>query len=168
MLAATESLNKITTLIDDIGIETRKQTEQMETVFSPSSATATKKNLINEFAKFLKSKANEIQQSAVIGRQNYETFADEFILAASMQRETADPETYASEIAQFLAEAEKSLSLIPTNRMSIASFKEAVAALPKITIQINQAKKQLIGALDDCIKLFDEVERKIYDISART
>ena len=89
-------------------------------------------------------------------------------MLAAIERNTTEKDKYQDSISKFLKEAEVMLAAIPENRDSIVKFKKSVDDLPKITIQFNQARRLLQDALDECIELFDQTERNIYEITATT
>lgn len=166
--ASVTSLESITGIIEAIGEETNRQVLEVEKISSPAIPAKEKKTVINGFANFLKSKAADLKREAAAARENFTSFVGGLLIAANFERQHGDAEKYKNDIARFLAEAENILVTIPQNRASILSMKTAVENLPRITIQFNQAKKELIDALDECLDLFDHAEMGIYKITAGT
>jgi hypothetical protein len=166
--ASVSSLNQISSLMAEITAETDKQTAEIERLSWPSMPAKERKVIANNFASFLKSKAVNLRQEAEIARGNFAKYTGAFIVAANIEREQVDEERYKEEIYAFLKAAEEMLLQIPQSRISISGFKSAVSNLPRITIQFNQAKRLLLEAIDECLQLFDETERNIYEITAKT
>lgn len=165
---AAASLTRITTLIEEIGAETNAQVSEVERISTPAVGASEKKAVINGFASFLKLKANELKREATVTRENFDIFVSSFIVASNVQRQDGEGHHYKESIALFLAEAEKILTTIPESRVSVMAFKVATENIPRITIQFNQAKKALVEALTECLAMFDQTEKGIYEITAGT
>lgn len=159
---AAASLTRITTLIEEIGAETNAQVSEVERISTPAVGASEKK------ASFLKLKANELKREATVTRENFDIFVSSFIVASNVQRQDGEGHHYKESIALFLAEAEKILTTIPESRVSVMAFKVATENIPRITIQFNQAKKALVEALTECLAMFDQTEKGIYEITAGT
>lgn len=162
------SINRINELIVEIGTETNRQVAEMENTLISNASAADKKTFINHFAEFLKSRASALEQEARIARVNFGRFTGAVVVIAGVQKESDRPEQYKEELAVFLGVAETILANLAKSRMSVAGFRSAVANIPRITVQFNQAKRLLLHAIDECHALFDEVERGIFEVTAKT
>jgi hypothetical protein len=162
------SLNRMAALILEIGVETEKQVPEVERLSSPSISATEKKCAINAFASFLKMKADDLKQEVSIAQENFDLFANSFIMLAEIEREDGDVDKYKEGLTDFLKQAEGMLASLTSNREPVLQFKNSVENLPRITIQFNQAKRMLKEALNECLQLFDQVERSIYEITAKT
>ncbi|PIT03285.1 hypothetical protein TSA1_22875 [Bradyrhizobium nitroreducens] len=163
-----KSLTRITELMQEIASETNKQVATIESQLISNASSAEKRAFINHFADFLKSKAIALDQEAKAARASFSLFASSIVALAGLQKESQESEKYRSELANFLSVAELMLNTVIENRTSIAGFRTAVVNIPRITIQFNQAKKLLLDAIDECQVFFDEVERGIFEITAKT
>jgi hypothetical protein len=166
LAASIASSARIAPLVNEIAEETNRQV----TVFEQSvSLPATqKKAVVNDFASFLKSKAAELKREASSARESFDVFADATILAAALEKETLDTESYDKDIAAFLRGAESVLPIFAEARKAAASFIAVAQNLPRITIQFNQAKRELLEATNECLNFFDNAERRIFEITAKT
>ncbi|MHC4042451.1 hypothetical protein [Bradyrhizobium sp. 23AC] len=163
-----KSITRITELMQEIATETDKQVAAIENRLISNASSAEKRSFINHFAEFLKSKAIALDQEAKTARGSFNLFANSIVALAGLQRESQGSEQYRSELATFLNVAEMMLNTVIENRTSVAGFRTAVVNIPRITIQFNQAKKLLLDAIDECQTFFDEVERGIFEITAKT
>jgi hypothetical protein len=162
------SINRINELILEIGAETNKQVAEMENTLISNASAAQKKDFINNFAGFLKSKASALEQEARVARVNFNLFTDAIVVIAGVQKESELSEQYKEELAVFLGVAETMLNSLVESRSSVVGFRNAVANIPRITVQFNQAKRLLLHAIDECLAFFDEVERGIFEVTAKT
>jgi hypothetical protein len=168
MQTATSSMQRISSLIKEIGDETGIQVDVFEKISDPNISAKEKKAVINNFATFLKSKAIDLKQQAIIAQEGFASFVAAMIVAARIQREYGDVEKYRGDVAEFLNVAETVLATLALNRESITRLRTVVENLPRITIQFNQAKRQLLDALTECLQVFDGAERGIFEITAGT
>ena len=166
--AAVSSLERITNLIKEIGDETDREVEIIEKVSAPGTPAKEQKAVINSFAAFLKLRAFDLKQQAVIAHESFASFVASMIAAAHIQREFSDAEKYRSDVAKFLNIAEGTLTTLASNREGLTTLRTAVGNIPRLTIQFNQAKKQLLDALNECLQVFDGAERGIFEITAGT
>jgi hypothetical protein len=113
-------------------------------------------------------KADDLKQEVSIAQENFDLFANSFIMLAEIEREDGDVDKYKEGLTDFLKQAEGMLASLTSNREPVLQFKNSVENLPRITIQFNQAKRMLKEALNECLQLFDQVERSIYEITAKT
>jgi hypothetical protein len=158
--------SRIGPLIEEIAEEVNRQTAIFEqSVGLPASQ---KKTIVNAFASFLKEKAVELKQAASSARESFDTFADSTILGASLEKETVDKERYEKDIAEFLHGAESVLPTFALARNATVSFISIAQNLPRITIQFNQAKRELLAAAGECVNFFENAEGRIFEITART
>ena len=162
------SINRINELILEIGAETDRQVAEMENTLISNASAAEKKIFMNHFAGFLKSKASALEQEARIARVNFSLFTGAIVVIAGVQKEGEVSERYKEELTAFLGVAETILTSLVESRTSVAGFRSAVANIPRITIQFNQAKRLLLHAIDECQAFFDEVERGIFEVTAKT
>jgi hypothetical protein len=163
---AGNAMNRINELIVEIGKETDSQVSDIEK-YSMAS-TKDKKRSINEYASFIEDRATRLKREAYIARENFSLYSQAIISLAALQRQGGDAEQYSKDLAALLMSAETILSTLPGNRTSIEGFKTAIRNLPRITSQFNRSKRLLIEALDECIILFDQTERSIYEITGST
>lgn len=163
----TASLGRMTSLIDEIGVETNKQVELVERSLSPNAPAAEKKEVINKFANFLKEKAVDLQAEANIARAQIATYESSGMRIILFARETQLDGQYKEQLANFLAVGETLLQTVGLSRNSINEFKDSVKNIPRITIQFNQAKKMLLSALEICVRMCDEMEKAILAIASR-
>jgi hypothetical protein len=168
IMLVADSMERISTLIQEMGQESNKLTEEIERTSSSNIPIATRKRTVNEFARLLKSKAVELTELTNTARQNYDLFANSVIMGASLEREYGDPDAYKKNMERFLAQAEDMLSVIPEVRTSITGLRAGAASLPRITVQFNQAKKQLVDALTGYLEFLDQTEGRIFEITAKT
>jgi|GEM_PF-4590604 len=165
---SVQSINHIAELMNEISNETNRQAVEIENRLTSHSSASEKKAFINHFAEFLKLKAGALEQQAMQARSNFGLFAGSLIAIAAIQKDDGNPERYKSEQTTLLDSAETFLNVVVEARTSIRGYRTAVASIPRITIQFNQAKKLLLQAIDECQALFDEVERRIFEITAKT
>jgi hypothetical protein len=159
--------SEMATLLNEIANEMNRSIAEISDVaFVRSSATA-KKNVINGLSTFLKSKSAELQQKARLASESFDAFTNAVIPLAEIERQ-GDTRNYDQALAKFLAEAEKILASIGQARVAALSFRNTVESIPRITIQFNKAKKWLLEAVDESLRLFDRAEKGIYEITART
>jgi hypothetical protein len=166
--AATSSLNRIADLIKEIGDETDKQVAIIEKVTAPGTSAKEQKAVINSFAGFLKLKAVDLKQQAVIARESFTSFVSSMILTARIQREFGNAEKYQSDVSEFLNIAEGALATLAFSREQLVGLRLAVENIPRLTMQFNQAKKELLDALNECLQVFAGAERGIFEITAGT
>jgi hypothetical protein len=161
------SMSRMAVLIEEIGAETKREVERVESASFLNASATEKKATINNFASFIKNKATELRIEANIADENFASFADSIVLLAN-----ADPhrgtEQYQMVLEKFLAAAEEMLKTATESRLSMWTFRTTVESIPRITIQFNQAKKMLLEAIDKCLAFLDNAERKIYEMTART
>lgn len=165
LAAAIACSSRIAPLVNEIADETNRQVAIFES--SASLPAGPKKTIVNNFASFLRSKAEELKREASSACENFDTFADATILMAALEKETLDTERYDKDLAEFLRSAEGVLPIFSQARSATVAFMEVAKNLPRITIQFNQAKKELLEATGECLKFFDGVERRIFEITAR-
>jgi hypothetical protein len=165
MEGVSNSINRMTKILEEITSETNKQVSEIEAASFMAASAKSKKETINNFASFLKSKAVELREVARIANDNFTTFADIVIVLVGVQR--SSPE-YAKEVGEFLETAEGFLVTLNQSRASTLSFRSSVANTPRITIQYNQAKRLLLDAIDECLRFIDQSEQKIFEITAKT
>ena len=168
LASALEALETITTTFVEITTETNERIKQLELFAAPEVDAKTKKRIINEFAEILKSKALTLKQNAAFAQERFSTFIDSVIHAIALERGQVSEAVYVENRDKILAESETLLLTLSGNRISLGEFRESVSVLPKITIQFNQAKKQLLDAVDECLELFDQTERNIFALTAQT
>lgn len=166
--AATVAINQIGALIQEIGAETDRQVAEFQKGSFFSLPAREKKKAVNAFASFLETKANRLKQAAQIGRENFNRYAAALIAVASIERESSDPSQYRQNVSLLLESVETILTAMPENRRATTGFKSAIENLPRITIQFNQSKRLLVEALDECLQLFEETERGIFEIAGKT
>ena len=161
------SMGRMAVLIEEIGAETRREVERVESASFLNASATEKKATINDFASFIKTKATELRIEANIADENFASFANSIVLLAN-----ADPqrgtEQYQKVLEKFLTAAEEMLKTATESRLSMRTFRTTVESIPRITIQFNQAKKMLLEAIDKCLAFLDNAERKIYEMTART
>jgi hypothetical protein len=114
-----------------------------------------KKSVVNDFASFLKAKAAELKRVASSARENFDTFAEAVVLGAALEKEVLDTERYDKDLAEFLRGAESVLPTFAAARNATISFLAVAQNLPRITIQFNQAKRELLEATTECLNFFD-------------
>jgi hypothetical protein len=140
----------------------------MESSLISQRPASEKKAFINHFATFLKSKASVLEQEARTARDNFNLFTSSIVTIVGLQREGGVAEQYEKELSAFLSIAETILGTIVENRTAITNFRTTVSNVPRITIQFSQAKKLLLNAIDQCQSFFDEMERGIFEITAKS
>ena len=165
---ANISLESINGLMEEIAAQTNRQVSEMEKSTFFGLPAREKKAAVNHFASFLKSKADNLKEEARSGRENFNRYSSALIALARLERSDGNDEQYSKGLEEILKTAESILSSLPDIRRATTGFKSAVESLPRITIQFNQSKRLLIEAIDECILLFDETERCIYEIADRT
>jgi hypothetical protein len=160
------SAARIGPLVEEIAAETNRQVAVFErSVGLPASE---KKSVVNDFASFLKAKAAELKRVASSARENFDTFAEAVVLGAALEKEVLDTERYDKDLAEFLRGAESVLPTFAAARNATISFLAVAQNLPRITIQFNQAKRELLEATTECLNFFDNAERRIFEITAKT
>jgi hypothetical protein len=164
---ANRSIGKMALLIEEIGAETKREVEKVESVSFLNAAAKDKKIAINGFASFLKVKATELSAEANTADENFSTFIDTIVLLAAVDPNRGT-EQYKKGITAFLSAAEETLKKVTESRVSIREFRASVESIPRITIQFNQAKKSLLEAIDKCLAFMDNSERKIFELTAGT
>ncbi|HEY4919063.1 MAG TPA: hypothetical protein VII40_03065, partial [Xanthobacteraceae bacterium] len=165
---AATSIDNINKLIEEIDQETNRMIERTEVISAPGIPAIEKKRVINSFAEFLKNKANKLKEEAKIGAGRFATFSEMIIFLLPIEQQMLDKDKYKEDIDAFLRMAEGLLQVIPKNRESVAAFKRTIENIPRITAEFNKAKKLLVEALDDCVMIFDQAERSIFEITAKT
>jgi hypothetical protein len=163
-----DSMASMNSLIEEIGAETQRRVEKVEQLFAPGIPASTKKSNINEFADFLKLKAVALRAEAELAKNNSSIFIENMIMALNMERETSEPEQYKRNRDSLLTEAETMLRQISANKLIFVNFRHSVEVIPRVTIQFNQAKKLLVGALDECLEFHSQVERSLFELGARS
>ena len=164
---ANRSIGKMALLIEEIGAETKREVEKIESVSFLNAAAKEKKIAINGFASFLKVKATELSAEANTADENFSAFIDTIVLLAAVDPNRGT-EQYKKDITAFLSAAEETLKRVTESRVSIREFRASVENIPRITIQFNQAKKSLLEAIDKCLAFMDNSERKIFELTAGT
>lgn len=158
--------SRIGPLVDDIANEMNRRATVFEQ--SVNLTAAQKKTIVNDFAQFLKEKSVELNREANSARESFDTFAESVILGASLEKEALDAERYERDLAEFLRGAESVLPSFAIARNATISFIAVAQSLPRITIQFNQAKRELLEAAAECVSFFDSAERRIFEITAQT
>jgi hypothetical protein len=164
--ASIEAASRIAILVNEIADATTKQALVFEQ--SISLPASEKKIIVNEFASFLKNKAVELKREANSARESFDEFADSTITGAALEKEMMDTERYEKDLGAFLRDAERVLPTFSVARNATVAFIGAAQNLPRITIQFNQAKRELLEASAECVNFFDNAERRIFEITART
>lgn len=159
------SLNRIAEMIVHIGEETSQQVARMEAISAPSIPAKEKKIVVNNFASLLKSRAHDLKREAAKAREWFAIWTSSVITAARIEREDGDIERYKRDRSAFFVEIKKMRISALEARIPIAGYRASVEALPRITIQFNQAKKLLIDALDECMQLLDQTEHGLNEIT---
>lgn len=164
-----QSIEATTTLLNEIDTETRRQAVQVEQMSAPGISASSKKETINEFANFLKFKAAALKTGAALARGNFSTLAEALIMGLAFQKSNSSgSDQYRDSRDQLLTAAEETLTLLAKNRMALETFKITVENVPRITIQFNQAKRQLIDALNQQLEFHEQAERDIFEITDRS
>jgi hypothetical protein len=166
--AGNASIQAMSALLLEINAETARNVAEIDGWSSPAISVVDKKTLVNSFANFLKFKSSRLKQEALTAKTSFIDFFDAMAFVIEMQREYADPGKYKADLVAFFKHAEFAVTIIPRTRESVSSFKKMVESLPRITVQFNQAKRFLIDALEYCMQAFDEIERALADLVAKT
>lgn len=163
---AHQSLLNMVKIIMDIANETDRRTRDIERLTGRDTPASEKKNVINSFASFLSTKATALSCETHGVGEGFDGFADSFIMLTTLLRESDRPENARPELNIFLDQSEELLKALPSGKESISTLRNVAASLPRVTIQFNRAKKKLLSALDEGLELFDQIERRVYQISA--
>jgi len=164
--AANASIEAMSVLMQEINAETNRNVAEVERISSPLVSTSEKKKVFNSFAEFLKEKAEKLMDEAASARSSFAEFFDALTILIDLDREFSSVERHQIAITRLLEAATALSQIVRQGRVSTITFKQTIESLPRITIQFNQAKKLLTGALNECIEVFEQTERGLSDLSA--
>jgi hypothetical protein len=158
------SLEKLNNTMNEMTAETDRLLENVQQVSAPNTSAAERKKVINGFADFLKSKSIDLQTDSSVAGENFAIFCSSVLSAVRIEREQMDQEKYNREVQNFRTVAENVQETLIKSRGSFVALMSIIENLPRITIQFNQAKRMLIGALGDCLKMYSDSEAALIEI----
>jgi hypothetical protein len=159
--AANAAVNQIAELLAEITAETTQRTKEVESVSAPSIPAAEKKRVINKFAAFLKSKSTQLAAESAVAKNNFRAYFEANTSLFNLGKTDIDRDLFQKARSQSLNSAGIILSNVQEARLAITSYRETIASMPRMTIQLNQARRQFLDALDENLAFVNETEAAI-------
>lgn len=164
---STSSLNKQTTILEQITAETKKRTGEIDSGAFNNASAIDQKRSMNAFADFLKARALEIIQESASSRDAFRASIDALIALFEMDKAEDSESRNADKRARLIETANSLLHTIGETKEATTRFRQSVFEMPKITIQFNQAKKQLTAAVDTQLSVFNEMEERLVTLTSK-
>jgi hypothetical protein len=154
-------------ILGKITSETTKATKEIEDLSSPLVASAVKKRAINNFAEFLLTNATALKQNASAARSNVGTFFESQVALLEMATAAGRQEDYLKEKEEILQALNAFVAIAIDVHTTVLDYRKTLEVIPRMTTRFNQARRELIDALEQSLMLFGESEANSKDLIAR-
>jgi len=154
-------MNRFGSLLEEFGAELSKQLSEIQAANLNQKTSKEKKALLNGAAKSINDFAvrlkDEVRQTSEHYKTGMEALNSYFAL-----RQADDPKLEREEErAKFLEVIEDMIAVVAKSRPSIQLFADTVEEMPRVTFEMNEAKKRLAQTLSQALKLYDELEARL-------
>jgi hypothetical protein len=157
-------LNEIGEATDRIGEQARGRTEEMEIAVRPppdlSQVRRITRRMSEELIFYAKIIENKTPALGLVSNTIFGALSNALILQQDFKQPNAD------ELLDLYMTTCTMLENTRQAKGNILIFRNVVAGLPHITLDLNRAKRTTVKALDDLVSELDKIESLIIDISA--
>lgn len=150
--SATESINRIGTLMKDLTSKTKENTAEIRDSPKPISANNAK-TLVNKQAILWENFTQKVEAELPILSSNFRSGIDSYTKSAQLQQDFNNKDK--KQVKAGLIVIQKYIPIIASAQENTQKFKDAVQETPRLTKELIQAKRRLISLLD---KLIEEYE----------